>query len=102
MKSIFYRIFTITVALLAGLAVTVLLAFLAVPDVFCIASLLHAPRKVACVLALLATLSAFSAFIGCSSKHDPEPAKPAEIRWRGPATGYQDTTKSGEQSSLKP
>jgi hypothetical protein len=92
LKSIFYRIFTIAVELLVGLAVTVLLAILALPDVFCVASLLHAPRKVACVLTLLAALSGFSAFIGCSSKHDPEPAKPALIHWKGQDGGYEDTT----------
>ena len=102
MKSILYRIAALAIELLAGLAVTVLLALLALPDIFCIASLVHAPRKVLCILALLAALSGLSAFIGCSSKQSPEPAKPAEIHWRGPATGYEDTTKPGDQSSLKP
>ena len=95
-------IITVAVELFVGLAVTVLLALFALPEVFCIASAIHAPRKVAFIIAILASLSAFSAFIGCSSKQSPEPAKPAEIHWRGPATGYQDTTKPGDQPNLKP
>ena len=94
-------LFTIAVELFAGLAAVATIAILALSDVFCIASLLPAPRKVACVLSLLAALSGFSAFVGCSSKQSPEPAKPAEIHWHG-ATGFEDTTKPGDQSSLKP
>ena len=95
MKSIFYRTFTIAVELLVGLVVTVLLTILVLPDILC--PLLRAPRRVLTVLMLLA---GFSAFIGCSSKH-PEPEKPSEIHWHGPATGYEDTTKPGDQPSFK-
>ncbi len=86
MKSIFYRILAIAVELLVGLAVTVLLAILVVPDA--LGPLLRAPRKVLTILTLLA---GFSACIGCSSKN-PEPEKPRVIHWRGQDGGYEDTT----------
>ncbi len=89
MKSIFYRIVTIAVELLVGLVVTVLLAILVLPDILC--PLLRAPWRVFTILALLASLSGFSAFIGCSSKN-PEPEKPRVIHWRGQDGGYEDTT----------
>ena len=86
MKSIFYRIVTIAVELLVGLAVTVLVAILVLPDFLC--PLLRAPWRVFTILTLLA---GFSAFIGCSSKN-PEPEKPRVIHWRGQDGGYEDTT----------
>jgi hypothetical protein len=55
--------------------------------------------RVAAIAAEL--LAGFAAAIGCS-KQNPEPTKPAEIRWRGVATGYEDTTKPADKSSLKP
>jgi hypothetical protein len=101
MKSSFYRLFTIAVKLVTGLTVTVLLAVLTLPDILCIASLLRAPRKALGILTLLAALSTFSAFIGCSSKNPPATEPPRVIRWKGQDSGYEDTTKPGDQASLK-
>ncbi len=95
MKSIFYRILAITVELLVGLAVTVLLTILVLPDFLC--PLLRAPRKVLTVLTLLA---GFSAFIGCSSKN-PSLRSPLRFIGTDRRRGYEDTTKPGDQPSFK-
>ena len=90
MKSVFFRIVTIGVELLAGVAVTVLLAILAVPDV--LGAMSFASRKVLTILALLAGLSGFSAFVGCSAKQSPAPEQPRVVHWRGQESGYEDAT----------
>jgi hypothetical protein len=46
-------------------------------------------------------LAGLAEIVGCS-KRTPEPAKSSEIRWHGPATGYEDTTKPTGKSSIKP
>ncbi|MEI8372728.1 MAG: hypothetical protein WCJ35_07830 [Planctomycetota bacterium] len=89
MKSIFYRVFTVAVELIAGLTAIVVIAVFALPDIFCIA-LLHAPRKILAILSLLTALSGFSAFIGCSKTPSPEP--PRVVHWRGQDSGYEDET----------
>ncbi|MEI8375640.1 MAG: hypothetical protein WCJ35_22695 [Planctomycetota bacterium] len=89
MKSVFYRVFTVAVELIAGLTAVVIIAILTLPDIFCIA-LLHAPRKILTILSLLAALSGFSAFIGCSKTPSPEP--PRVVHWKGQDSGYEDET----------
>ena len=89
MKSTFYRVFTVAVELLAGLTAIVVIAVFTLPDIFCI-TLLHAPRKILTILSLLAALSGFSAFIGCSSKTPS--SEPHIVHWRGQDSGYEDKT----------
>ena len=45
--------------------------------------------------------TALAACVGCSKQHaeKPEPAKPSQIHWHGPATGYDGTTEPVDQSN---
>ena len=41
---------------------------------------------------LLKLGSCLVACIGCSSNNPPDPQQPRVIRWKGPNTGYENTT----------
>lgn len=80
----------LTITIITSIVVLAVLAVL--PDLIILLSavkLLSPLVKTALVLAAVVSLIV----VGCS-KHNAEPTKPHSIEWRGPATGYEDTTQA--------
>ena len=99
MKSIFYRFFKLAIELIAGLPGIVVIAILALPNIFCITSLLQGTHAIR-VFSVLTLMAALSACNGCSSKNPSEPSR--VVHWKGQDSGCEDetTVQPGDNASI--